>query len=76
MMILYNVCMHIHLYIYYCYYVIIRYYYLLYRYVDPLLPGSNLIFQIVHRVVLGDSRTAWAGVEFGVPQGSVLGPIL
>jgi len=27
-------------------------------------------------VVLGDSRTAWAGAEFGVPQDSVLGPIL
>ena len=27
-------------------------------------------------VVLGDSRTAWAGVEFGVSQDSVFGPIL
>jgi len=42
----------------------------------PLLWFKSYLTDRSQMVVLGDSRTQWAGVKFGVPQGSVLGPIL
>ena len=42
----------------------------------PLLWFKSYLTDRTQMVVLGDSRTEWVGVKFGVPQGSVLGPIL
>lgn len=42
----------------------------------PLLWFKSYLSDRTQKVVLGDSRTAWSRVEYGVPQGSVLGPIL
>ena len=42
----------------------------------PLLWFKSYLTDRTQMVVLGDSRTEWVGVKFGVPQGSVFGPIL
>ena len=42
----------------------------------PLHWFKSYLSDRTQMVVLGDSRTAWVSVPFGVPQGSVLGPLL
>src|ERR1043165_4912506 len=42
----------------------------------PLLWFRYHLTDRTQMVILGDSRTSWVPVKFGVPQGSVLGPLL
>ena len=37
---------------------------------------TNFIEQIKQRVILNGKQSTWTNVEAGVPQGSILGPLL
>src|ERR1043165_7369317 len=47
-------------------------------FMDPLFAAwlRSYLTGRTQRIILGDTRTSWVEVKFGVPQGSVLGPHL